>query len=173
MEERLAYIVVGVHPGTADHLIDEAAMFARLLRTELVCAFVDVSRYPLEEDADGRVRSMPTNPDLIEIQLQEDSDTVFPSVLFAQLGGILDPLNVAWSTRLLAGDPARALAQLANTLGAVMIVVGARNNTVRASMREFFNGSVAAHLAHRQNRPVLVLPTNPVPAGSPLPWEQQ
>jgi hypothetical protein len=38
-------------------------------------------------------------------------------------------------------------------------------------MREFFAGSVAVHLAHRQTRPVVVIPTSPVPQGAALPWE--
>ena len=32
-------------------------------------------------------------------------------------------------------------------------------------MHEFFGGSVAAHLAHRQSRPVVIIPLSPVPHG--------
>ena len=42
---------------------------------------------------------------------------------------------------------------------------------LRASMREFFRSSVAVHLAHRQHRPVLVVPLSPVDDGRALPWE--
>ena len=52
-----------------------------------------------------------------------------------------------------------------------MIIVGSRRGGLRVSMHEFFGGSVAAHLAHRQSRPVVVIPLSPVPAGGRLPWE--
>jgi hypothetical protein len=32
---------------------------------------------------------------------------------------------------------------------------------------------VAVHLAHRQHRPVVVIPLSPVPAEEHLPWEKQ
>jgi len=38
-------------------------------------------------------------------------------------------------------------------------------------MREFLNGSIAAHLAHRQRRPVVVIPLSPVREGEALPWQ--
>ena len=43
---------------------------------------------------------------------------------------------------------------------------------LRVSMHEYFGGSVAAHLAHRQSRPVGVIPLSPVSAGDRLPWEE-
>ena len=46
-----------------------------------------------------------------------------------------------------------------------------REASVRETLREFFQGSVASHLAHRQHRPVLVVPLNPVAGSEPLPWE--
>jgi nucleotide-binding universal stress UspA family protein len=39
-----------------------------------------------------------------------------------------------------------------------MIIVGSRRGGLRSTMHEFFGGSVAAHLAHRQPRPVVVVP---------------
>jgi hypothetical protein len=38
-------------------------------------------------------------------------------------------------------------------------------------MQEFFGGSVAVHLAHRQHRPVVVIPLAPVAFRDELPWE--
>ena len=52
-----------------------------------------------------------------------------------------------------------------------MIVVGSRRGGIRATMHDFLGGSVAADLAHRQHRPVVVIPLSPVPAGDRLPWE--
>lgn len=74
--------------------------------------------------------------------------------------------------RSLAGDVGAALARLAEVLGAEMIVVGSRAGGVRASMHDFFRGSVAAHLTHRQSRPVVVVPVNPTPVGTAAPWEE-
>ena len=52
-----------------------------------------------------------------------------------------------------------------------MIVVGSRRRGMRSGLKEFFGGSVAAQLAHRQHRPVVVVPVDPVAPGAPLPWE--
>jgi nucleotide-binding universal stress UspA family protein len=66
------------------------------------------------------------------------------------------------------GDPARALADVAEQYDAVMIIVGAR--TGRRRVAEFFDGSVAARLTHQQHRPVLVVPMEPVAFADSLPW---
>jgi nucleotide-binding universal stress UspA family protein len=47
--------------------------------------------------------------------------------------------------RELAGAVAHALARLAELLHADMIIVGSRRPGVRSSLREFLEGSVAAH----------------------------
>ena len=148
-----------------DSVLRTAARFTRQLDAQLVCAFVDVSEYPVENLPDGSVRSMPFDPDVI------GTESTFPRDLSDRLAGVLDPLHVQWSTRYLAGEPAKALSGLAERLDAELIVVGTRDSTIRDSVREFFDGSVATRLAHRQHRPVLVVPVNPVSAGTPLPWE--
>ena len=127
-----ARVVVGVYPGQADRVVLKAAVFAARFDAELVCAWA--------------------NPNATE----------FDPYLTAHLTRILIDQNVDWSTRQLTGDPARALGQLAESLRAVMVVVGTRDGTVRGSLQEFFAGSIAMHLAHRQNRPVVVIPLAPV-----------
>ena len=167
MENAIATaVVVGVSPGISDRVIEQAALFARRIDGQLVCAFVDVGRYPVEELPDGSVRSMPMNPDIAD----SDPDIV-PSELDAQLSRILAGSGVEWSIRILAGDTARALSALADHFDAAVIVVGTRDASMRGSLREFFNGSVAVRLAHRQHRPVLVIPVDPVIGDGPLPWE--
>jgi hypothetical protein len=52
-----------------------------------------------------------------------------------------------------------------------MIIVGTRKPNFAGTLREFINGSVASRLAHRQHRPVVVLPRRPVREGERLPWE--
>lgn len=160
------YVVVGVTAGQSDAVVTAAATFARRFDAELVCAYVDVSRFAVEQRADGTVRSLPFDADAAE-----PSDEGISPSLGARLSRILDSQHIKWSTRELAGDPAYALAGLAEVLNAAMIVVGSREPGIRASVQEFFSGSVAVHLAHRQHRPVVVVPLSPVDPDASLPWE--
>ena len=162
---RPAHVVVGVIPGQPDAVVLEAAVFASRFGGELVCASVDVTRQPASERADGNVTSVPYDLDLP--RLEELGG--FDPALAAHLATVLAGSGVAWSTRALAGDAAEALGQLANTLDAAMIVVGTRDPGLRGTLHEIFEGSVAAHLAHRQHRPVVVIPINPVPFEETLP----
>ncbi|NEM90683.1 universal stress protein [Galbitalea soli] len=159
-------IVVGVTPGQPDAVVQRAAVFAGHFDAELVCAWVDGSRYRVSENPDGSVVSLPLDPDF-----SDTSDRGIPQGVLDQLTRLLDPLPVRWSTRELAGDPAHALGRLADRLGAHMIVVGTREAGLRGSAREFFNGSTALHLAHRQHRPVVVIPLKPV--DTELTWGEE
>ncbi len=159
-------ILVGVEHGLADAVLIEAAHLARDLGCELVCAHVDLGRYAVDEAADGSVHSLPFDPDLPEL-----NDDVFDADLAAHIDAVLAPTGVSWGRRELAGDPAHALGHLAETLNARMIVVGTHEAGLRTGLKEFFRGSVATHLAHRQHRPVLVVPLSPVTDGRALPWE--
>jgi nucleotide-binding universal stress UspA family protein len=157
-------ILVGVNHGQADVVLDQAVRLARALSAELVCAHVDVGRYVVEERPDGTVVSRPLDPDLPEL-----SESDFDPALAERIRDRVDGLPVTF--RELAGDRAYALARLADICGAEMIVVGSRRRGVRSGLKEFFGGSVAAQLAHRQHRPVVVVPVQPLGADTPLPWE--
>ncbi|MFL6027901.1 MAG: universal stress protein [Friedmanniella sp.] len=157
-------ILVGVNHGQSDVVLHEAARLALALNAQLVCAHVDVGRYVVEERPDGMVVSRPLDPDLPEL-----THTDFDPVLAERIRQLVDPLEVIF--RELAGDRAYALARLAEICGVEMIVVGSRRRGVRSGLKEFFGGSVAAQLAHRQHRPVVVIPVAPVPLDRPLPWE--
>lgn len=159
-------VIVGVFPGQPDAVVDIAAAFATRFDAELVCAWVDASRYVITESADGSVTSMP-----IDTDLGDATDHGIPPKLQAQLTRILEHEKIEWSTRALAGDPGRALGHLGEVLDAAMIVVGTRAATVRGTLQEFFGGSVAAHLAHRQHRPTVVVPLSPVSFDRELSWE--
>lgn len=159
-------ILVAVRPPLADAVLREAARMAAALGAELVCAHVDASRFAVAEHPDGSIVSRAVDPDLAD-----ERDGVFDAALAAGIDALLAGSGVRWSGRELAGAPAHALARLAEVVQARMIVVGTRENTVRDGLREFFQGSVAAQLAHRQHRPVLVVPLHPVGDGGPLPWE--
>jgi len=77
---------------------------------------------------------------------------------------VLAGSGLTWTARQLVGDPALAIKHLAGEVDAQLIVVGTRSRGIGESIREFFTGSVAARLSHRQSRPILVVPLEePVP----------
>jgi nucleotide-binding universal stress UspA family protein len=160
-------ILVGVTYGQADAVLRHAARFARTFDAALVCAHVDPGRYVVEELPDGSVASLPLDPDLPELK-----DTDFDQGLVAQVRAAVADDSIDLSFRELAGDVAYALTRLAEILDVEMIIVGSRRGGVRAGLKQFLTGSVAAHLAHRQPRPVVVIPVAPVAEDKPLPWEE-
>lgn len=162
-----APVIVGVVYDQPDAVVLGAVDFARRFGAELVCASVDRGRYTVQEREDGSVASLPIDPDLPDLSVE-----AFPEELQRHLATLLGGRGVRWSTRILAGDPAHALGRLADRLDAAMIVVGTREAGLRGSIQELLTGSVAAHLAHRQHRPVVVIPLDPVPVDRELPWEQ-
>jgi nucleotide-binding universal stress UspA family protein len=157
-------ILVGVNHGQSDVVLQHAVQLAQAFGAELVCAHVDVGRYVVEERPDGVVVSRPLDPDLPEL-----SDTDFDPALAEHVRELVGSVPVTF--RELAGDRTYALSRLADICGVEMIVVGSRRRGVRSGLKEFFSGSVAAQLAHRQHRPVVVVPVAPVSLDTPLPWE--
>lgn len=166
MDDTNSCIVVGVFPGQTPEVVDKAAVFAKRFGVGLVCASVDPSRFTVERRGDGSVVASPIDTDIVDTIVE-----VFDAQLEAQISETLKDRGVEWSVRALAGSPARELSELATELNAAMIVVGTREAGLRGSMREFFNGSVAVQLAHRQHRPVVVVPLRPVLGDDALPWQ--
>jgi nucleotide-binding universal stress UspA family protein len=151
-----------VTPKQPTAVLQEAARFARQFQAVLVCANVDAGSYVVAEQPDGSVESRPIDPD------QPDWDTtVFDGGLADRIRAVADEEGVRIEFRELAGDIGHALGRLAKVLDAEMIIVGSRRGGLRASMHEFFGGSVAAHLAHRQPRPVVIVPVSPTSTDSP------
>lgn len=160
------YVVVGVTPRQPEMVLHQASRFARQFEAVLVCAHVSEANYVVAEHPDGSVTSRPVDPDL-----PEWDDAVFDPDLAERIRAVARKEGVRVEFRELAGDVARALGRLADVLNADMLVVGSRRRGVRSSMQEFLGGSVAVHLAHRQHRPVVVVPLSPAPTGDRLPWE--
>jgi nucleotide-binding universal stress UspA family protein len=145
--------VVGVTPKQPLTVLREAARFARLFKAVLVCANVDAGSYVVAEHPDGSVESRPIDPD------QPDwNAAVFNGGLAHRIHEVADQEGVRVEFRELAGDIAHALGRLAEVLDAEMIIVGSRRGGLRSTMHDFFGGSVAAHLAHRQPQPVVIIP---------------
>jgi nucleotide-binding universal stress UspA family protein len=160
-------VVVGVAPGQPAHVVQQAAHFAEKFGTELVCAHVNQGRIAVSEDDDGTVKSVSIDPDF-----SDAAEEVFDEKLASGLAHVLAETTVPWRTVVLAGEVSTALAHLAHHLDASMIVIGTHEHSVGGSIQEFFNRSVATHLAHRQNRPVVVVPARSPELTSPLPWKE-
>lgn len=147
-------VVVGVIPDQPPRVLKEAARYATLFGAPLIVAHVDITRFVTYEDPDGYVHSAPIDLDAAtgQSQLAAVTDAATAALGAAGTGG------VDWSVHQLVGDPALAIKHLAEQAQARLIVVGTRRRGFGESVREFFTGSVAARLAHRQSRPVLVVP---------------
>lgn len=154
-------VVVGVVPGLSSRVLKEAARYAQLLKAPLLVVHVDVTRFVTYEDPDGYVHSAPIDIDVAG----SDSDLATVTGAARQT---LEGHDVNWSVRQLVGDPALALKHFAEKIDARLLVVGTRKRGFGESVREFFTGSVAARLAHRQHRPILV-----VPLGEPVPDDEE
>lgn len=154
-------VIVGVVPDLSPRVLKEAARYALLLGAPLLVVHVDVTRFVTYEDPDGYVHSAPVD---VNIAIGEGQLAVVESQATATLEGH----GVTWSVRQIVGDPALAIKHLAESVDAKLIVVGTRRRGFGESVREFFTGSVAARLAHRQHRPVLV-----IPLGEPVPDDEE
>lgn len=161
------YIVVGVTQKQPPAVVHHALRFAHRFDAVLVCANVDPGSYVVTEHPDGSVEARPIDPDA-----PDWTSSPFEGDLANRIRTAAQEVGVQVEFRELAGDIAHALGRLGDVLRAEMIVVGSRHRGLRSSIQEFLGGSVAAHLAHRQHRPVVVIPVAPVPAGDRLPWEE-
>jgi nucleotide-binding universal stress UspA family protein len=148
-------IVVGVLPDQPLWVLQVAGEYAKSFDAELICVAADATRYAYQELPDGTLLTAPIDPDLLA------EEPMFTEARLAEIGDLLDPSGVRWSMRELIGVAADALMRVAEEEDALMIVVGARPGGFRGALRNIFTGSVALRLAHRQYRPVVVVPTAP------------
>ncbi|MBD5784752.1 universal stress protein [Cellulosimicrobium terreum] len=153
-------VVVGVHPGQDPLVVRTAASLALAVGSGLHLAYADTSRYVVEEGAGGAVVHAPIEPDAADDAWQDTFDALRAEVgaAFGGDGGGGGGSAPAWELHYLAGRPDRALTHLARAVDAAVIVVGTRAPGASARLREAMEGSVAAHLAHHQHRPVLTVP---------------
>lgn len=158
-------VIVGVVPGQSARVYTEAARYARLHGTGLVVVHVDVTRFVTYEDPDGYVHTAPVDLGAVSSaaqleQIRSDARTA------------LGDTEVDWFVHQSVGDPALAIKHLADGIDARLIVVGTRKRGIGESIREFFTGSVAARLAHRQRRPILVVPLGELAADDEELWPE-
>jgi nucleotide-binding universal stress UspA family protein len=159
------YVVVGVVPSTADRVVTTAVDVAARYGTGVACVSVEPDRLAFAEGIDGTVLSYPLDPESYAAELE------FDPALEARLRSIAEARGVEMVATSLTGEPAHVLGALADRDDAPLIVVGSREAGLRGSVREFFAGSVALHLSHRQHRPVVVVPLAPVTRSEALPWD--
>lgn len=159
-------IVVGVLPGQPELVTLTAASWAEALGVELFIAYVDPSRVTVEEHADGTVLHTPVSVDSSDDAWQGKS-----SQIHAFLTAVLEDSPVTWHFRYLAGRIDQSLTHLARAVDASAFVVGTHSPGLSARWHEFVDGSVAAHLAHHQHRPVLVVPLEVVDWRAAAPWQ--
>lgn len=159
-------LVVGVTPDQPPLVALTAASLARATGAPaLYFAYVDASRYTVEESPDGSVRHLPIDPDL--------ADDVWPDRakrLTAQVATAMHGQDVPWHFRYLAGRTDRALTHLARAVDAAAYVLGTHTSAHR-HVREFLHHSIGVQLAHRQHRPVLTVPLQVVDWKGRAPWE--
>ncbi|OMH23961.1 hypothetical protein BKD30_10085 [Tersicoccus phoenicis] len=150
-------VVVGVTERQAAVVLDAAADFAIRLGAPLILVAADPTHLPVDPrraaDPDAPVTAL--DPD----EQDDDARPRLRRFLEQRVAALRAERDLDPAIRLLPGDPAAALTAVAAAVGAQVIVVGTADRSFRAGVREFFEGSVATHLAHRQPVPVLVVPT--------------
>ncbi|WP_285243502.1 universal stress protein [Pseudarthrobacter sp. fls2-241-R2A-127] len=152
-----APLLVGVMPKQHPEVLQTAANLAARLAAPLVCAYVDEASYLVEWDPARSAHRLTLHPDDggdIRSLATELNAQVQAAVDKATSGGT----PPEWSLRTLAGDPARALGQLAAELDAPMIIVGTSERGFSHRLSEALSGSAGTWLSHHQSRPVLVVP---------------
>lgn len=160
-------IVVGVTPGQCQQVVTEAARLAERIGATLICAYVEPLQRGVFEGAGGTMLAVPVDAEAVP------DPTPFPETLQQRLLELTAPYAVECTFSRPVGEISIALGELAEDSGAHAIVVGTRRPGFRAGIAEFFAGSVAAHLTHRQPRPVLVIPVSPAEAHESLPWDEE
>ena len=131
----------------------------------LFFAYVDTARYTDHEYPNGTVRHLPIDPDLADDSWIDTERRLTQAVADSMAGQ-----EVPWQFRYLAGRVDRSLTHLARAVDAAAFVVGTHVGK-HHRIADFVNGSVSMQLAHRQHRPVLVVPLEVVDWKGKAPWE--
>lgn len=162
-------VLVGVVDGQRPEVVRTAARFASDLGAPLLLLSVAPDPYLVGEYVDPMTGGIPVG--LIPGDGAGAKEPTVPPSLRQSVEEALADSGVAWTLRAAEGEPALALTDVAEETDARMIVVGTRDSGVLASIAEFLSGSVAVHLAHRQHRPVLVVPLAERDASRRAPWD--
>lgn len=158
--------MVSVAPGQPALVALTAASLARATGApRLYFGYADPARYVAQEHPDGTVRHVSLDPDAAGDAWRETEAGLTRDVEESMAGQ-----NLPWELRYLAGRADRALTHLARAVDAAAFVVGTHVGSHRR-IHDFLNQSLSVQLAHRQHRPVLVVPLTVVDWEGRAPWE--
>ena len=160
-------VLVGVVDGQRPEVVRTAAGLAAGLGAPLLLLTVIGDPYLVGEYVDPMTGGIPVG--LVPRSGGDDGPTEPPG-LRAEIESALAGTAVDWTLRTVQGEPALVLTDVAEEVDARMIVVGTREAGMLAGIAEFLSGSVAVHLAHRQHRPVLVVPRADGGTRRRVPW---
>jgi nucleotide-binding universal stress UspA family protein len=146
-------LVVGVIPNQHPEVVLEARALSDALNRPIIFAYVEPNSYLVEWDLKSDIEYLSLHPKEIDEDISADV-----ALILATLWKVMEGAALPWRFRVLAGDPAQALARLARESRASMIIVGTREPGPGPLLSEFLGGSTAAHLTERQALPVLVVP---------------
>lgn len=146
-------VLVGIHSGQHRTVLLQAAALAADLGRDVLCGAVAADSYLAEWDA-ADVRDQAS----LHPQTLASDDQAIVLALAGSVRSTLGDGDPPWTVRVLAGDPVHALARLAEEVDARLIVVGAHPRGFGHAIEGWLSGSVAARLAHEQERPVVVVP---------------
>lgn len=165
-------VVVGVVDGQSSAVLATALRTATDLGVPLLIVHVAADPYLLGEYVDPGTGGIAIgSAGLLATEFEAAAHPVFPVELRAVVESALVGSTTPHGFRVLSGEPALALSDVAEQVDARMIVVGTREAGVLAGIAEFLSGSVAVHLAHRQHRPVLVVPQPERNPSRTAPWD--
>lgn len=145
-------LILGVPWSSPAGLVRAAAELAAALELHLICAYVDPASYLTEWEPPGALLAASLDPVVNDEAFQPAGE------LRLRVEGILGPGGSDWSFRVLNGDVSRALARLADSTGASLLVVGGGRAGLFPRLTRMLEGSVATTLTRIQRRPVLVVP---------------
>ena len=144
-------LILGAPWPVPPRLVYSAAELAAALDVHLVCAYVDPSSV-LTEWEPQRIRTA------LSLDPVVNEEALYPAKeVRSRIAGLLGPDGTAWSFRELHGDVSTALARLADSTGACMVMVGNGRPGVLAKLSRSMEGAVADRLTRIQNRPVVVV----------------
>lgn len=152
-------LILGASWRVPPRLVTAGAELAWALEVPLLCAYVDPSSGLTEWEPDRTRTAVSLDPVINE-------ETPYPAQeVRRRLTGILGVYGTTWSFRELHGDVGPALARLAGSTGACMLMVGSGRSGPIAKVGRTIEGAVATRLVRLQDRPVVVVPER---AGRPV-----
>ena len=149
-------VVAGVFPGQRAAVVTEAAALARLIDRPLLCVYVAPDTFLTEWDrADVRVAASlhPTDIGAADGQAAMKLSAAITATLQST-----EALPQDWTLRILAGDPSRAIARVADEVDASLVVVGTHASGFGRAVEEWVSGSVAVHLSRALRCSIVVVP---------------